>query len=476
MFVSSERCCQRVARGRPAECDPDHKNGESGGYRGHEAVGAPASSVTGKRPKSEKLAKRTKARYRLGAAAPAAPDNAWTSVRNCAILRMRHGNNMLKHIRNGGCAVATLAILLAWSPAALAEDVLKLAVGHQGAWDSAVPELGQKAGIFKKHGIVLELTYVTDNAEADLPAMAQTDVGVGINVMGVFRAYAKGEPVRIIGASSTGSANYWYVPSTSNIKVVKDISGRTIAYPTRGEESRYDVFDFMKYYRLRSRPVASAGGATTLKDVLAGKIDVGWASPPFGIDAIEDGQIRAVARANDVPTIKDKTLRVIITSPDRLQKSKPVLSRFMLAYRETVDWMYSDSGAIKGYAEYADVSESLARRVRDEFYTKNMLLPDKISGLKTIVKEAASLHYTRQQLAKGQLNELIQVVASPAQVSVRRPLRRPRQRRSDDLLRCGLRASRTARPVAGRHSACRDWRFPAQDRGNRGPICGSSRR
>jgi NitT/TauT family transport system substrate-binding protein len=291
--------------------------------------------------------------------------------------------------------------------------VLKLAVHHQGAWDSAAPELGQKAGIFKKHGIVLELTYVPESGETELPALADTDVSFGINVMGVFRAYARGEPVRIIGASTTGSANYWYVPSTSAIKVVKDISGRTIAYPTRGEESRYDVFDFMKYYRLRARPVASGGAASTLKDVLAGKIDVGWAAPPFGVDAIEEGQIRAVARANDVPTIKDKTLRVIITNADRLQKSRDVLTRFMLAYRETVDWMYSDSGAIKGYAELADVPEALARRVRDEFYSKSMLLPDKISGLRTIVKEAVSLHYTRQQLAKGQLNELIQVVGAP---------------------------------------------------------------
>ncbi len=322
---------------------------------------------------------------------------------------------MLNLIRNAGCAAAAVAALLAGTPAAPAEDVLKIAVAHQGAWDSAAPELGQKAGIFKRHGIVLELSYIPDGGEADLPAMSDVDLGFGINVMGVFRAYAKGEPVRIIGASTTGSANYWYVPSVSAIKVVKDIGGRTIAYPTRGEESRYDVFDFMRYFRLRARPVASAGAATTLKDVLAGRIDVGWAAPPFGVDAIEDGQIRAVARANDVPTIKDKTLRVVITNADRLRKSKDVLARFMLAYRETVDWMYSDAGAIKGYAELADVSEALARRVRDEFYAKNMLLPDKISGLKTIVKEAASLHYTRQPLAKGQLSELIQVVAAPAQ-------------------------------------------------------------
>jgi NitT/TauT family transport system substrate-binding protein len=329
---------------------------------------------------------------------------------------MKDENDMLKQIRNAGCALATLAGLLAGTAIASAEDVIKLAVAHQGGWDSAAPELGQKAGIFKKHGIALELSYMPNGGESELPVISgHADVGFGISVMGAFRAYAKGEPVRIIGASTTGSGNYWYVPSTSAIKAVKDISGRTIAYPTRGEESRYDVFDFMRYYRLRARPVASSGEATTLKDVLAGRIDVGWATPPFGFDAIEDGQIRAIARANEVSAIRNKTARVVVTTADRLEKSKDVLARFMQAYRETVDWMYSDATAVKRYAELAGVSEALARRVRDEFYAKNMLLPDKISGLKAIAKEAATLHYTRQPLAKAQLNELIQVVAAPAQ-------------------------------------------------------------
>lgn len=37
-----------------------------------------------------------------------------------------------------------------------AEDTLKLAIGQRGNRDTAVTELGQRASIFKKHGLVLK--------------------------------------------------------------------------------------------------------------------------------------------------------------------------------------------------------------------------------------------------------------------------------------------------------------------------------
>ena len=252
------------------------------------------------------------------------------------------------HSRNLIFVVAAQLALLATAPSAAAEDTLKVAIAQRGAWDSAAPELGQFAGIFKKHGIVLELSYAPDadgDGDGEIePAVTsgKADVGLAVGLMGVLRAYGKDVPLRIIGASTTGSANYWYVPANSSIKTVKDIKGRTIAHPTDGEVSRYDVFDFMKRYGVRARPVPAAGAAATFNQVMSGKIDVGWAVPPFGIDAIEQGRIRILGRANEVPRIRDRTARVMITTADVLQKRRDVLARFVRAYRETVEWMYSD--------------------------------------------------------------------------------------------------------------------------------------
>jgi NitT/TauT family transport system substrate-binding protein len=44
---------------------------------------------------------------------------------------------------------------------------------------------------------------------------------------------------------------------------------------------------------------------------------------------------------------------MLSTNAGTVEKRKDVLERFMQAYRETIDWMYSDPAALKHYAEYA---------------------------------------------------------------------------------------------------------------------------
>ena len=51
---------------------------------------------------------------------------------------------------------ATLSLMLLHG-AAVAQDALKIAVGQRGGWEQCVSELGQNAGIFKKHGLTLDV-------------------------------------------------------------------------------------------------------------------------------------------------------------------------------------------------------------------------------------------------------------------------------------------------------------------------------
>src|SRR6516225_7082951 len=54
------------------------------------------------------------------------------------------------------CAIALVAALLGSATAARAEDQLKVAIGQINNWENQMPTLGQDAGIFKKHGLVLD--------------------------------------------------------------------------------------------------------------------------------------------------------------------------------------------------------------------------------------------------------------------------------------------------------------------------------
>ena len=57
--------------------------------------------------------------------------------------------------------------------------------------------------------------------------------------------------------------------------------------------------------KFKLAPTGSLG--LTLDQVLKNRVGIGGAVPPFGLDEIEQGKIRVVARANDVTAVRDKT-------------------------------------------------------------------------------------------------------------------------------------------------------------------------
>jgi len=295
--------------------------------------------------------------------------------------------------------------------AAQAQDTLKIAAGQRGNWDTTVAEVGQRAGIFKKQSLSLEILWTQGAGETQQAVISgSVDIGVAPGVMGVLSAYSKGAPVRVIGAETTGASDlYWYVPAASPIKSLKDTDGKTIAYSTNGSSTHGVVTAFMKQYDLKAKPTATGGPAPTLTQVMSGQIDVGWSAPPFGLQQLDEGRIRVIATGNDT-MFKGQTVRLLITNVQTLQTRKAVLERFMKAYRETIDWLYSDDpAALKTYADFVGIPVAMAKRTRDEFFPKSSIDPDKIIGLEGIVQDAVALKFTAAPLTKDQLAELIQI-------------------------------------------------------------------
>jgi NitT/TauT family transport system substrate-binding protein len=310
-------------------------------------------------------------------------------------------------------AAAGLLAAASLQPACAQEklDSLRLAVGQRGNWDTSIAELGQRGGIFRKHGLTLDILYTQGGGETQQAVIAgSVDIGVAAGVMGVFGAYAKGAPVRILGAETTGAADlFWYVRADLSLASLKDATGRTIAYSTNGSSTHGIVTAFLKQYDLKARPIATGGPPSTLTQVMSGQIDVGWSAPPFGLDQLDQKQIRIIASGNDADAFRGQTVRLLITSASELQAHPEALVRFMDAYRETVDWMYAGDDALKIHANWLGITADKARRTRDGFFPKQALDPDRIVGLDAIVNDAVTLKYMPAALGERQLAELIQI-------------------------------------------------------------------
>src|SRR5215510_2546422 len=309
-----------------------------------------------------------------------------------------------------GSALAVLALATA-APAAFAQDTLKLAAGQRGNWDTSISEVGQRAGIFKKHGLVLEILWTQGAGETQQAVISgSADLGIAGGIMGALSAFSKGAPVRIISAETTGAADlFWYVSANSPIKSLKDTDGKTLAYSTNGSSTHGIVTAFIKQYDLKAKPTAMGGPAANLTAVMSGQVDVGWAAPPFGLDQLDKKEIRIIATGNDAAAFKGQTVRLNIANANYLKDHKAVVDRYLKAYRETVDFMYKDPKALKIYSEWLNITEDKAKRTRDEFFPRASIEPDKIVGLDTIVKDAVALKFTANELTRAQLDDLIQI-------------------------------------------------------------------
>jgi NitT/TauT family transport system substrate-binding protein len=302
-------------------------------------------------------------------------------------------------------------LALAAAPAS-ADDTLKLAIGQINNWENQPPTLGQDAGIFKKHGLVLE-NVGTQGAGETIQAVisGSADIGAGVGAAGVMRAFSKGAPVRILAPAFTGTGDlYWYVKTDSKLKSLKDTtSDTTIAYSTNGSSSNNIVVAFMSELGAKGKPTATGGPAATLTAAMSGQVDVGWAAPPFGLKEIKEGKIRILARGSDVPSLRGQTVRVLLVNANALKTKHDAIMRFMEGYREAVDWMYSDPKAVDMYSVKMKLPVDLLKESMAKFQPKEALQSDKFADLDGAVADAVKLKFLEKPLTKEQLTELLQI-------------------------------------------------------------------
>src|SRR5262249_15629564 len=216
--------------------------------------------------------------------------------------------------------LAVLAIVVGAGRGAWSQETLKVAIPQRGAWDAGVAELGQRGGIFKKHGLNLEILYVQAGPESIQAVIGGSmDIATAAGVSAAVGTFAKGAPIRIIGSEMIGAPDlYWYVPANSPIKTIEDFNGKTVAYSLTGSSSHAALLALIAQYKLTAKPTSTGTIAATITQTMTGQVDVGFGAAPFGLDLVEDGKIRIIATGSDVTSLRSRTVRVNLTNVNTL--------------------------------------------------------------------------------------------------------------------------------------------------------------
>lgn len=310
--------------------------------------------------------------------------------------------------------IAGVSLLLSLAaPMAFAQeklDHLKIAVGARGAYENQISEVGQDQGFFKKRGLQLDVLYTNGGGESLQAVISgSVDIGISIGTLGALGAYAKGAPIRVIANSMVGPYEFWYVRTESPVKTFKDTAGKTVAYSTKGSSTYLMVLTLEQQFGIKVEPTATGNPVATFTQVMSGQIDVGYTTPPLVLDALGAGKIRRIARSDDIPSMAKQTVRFVLANADVLAKRPEVIRRYMQAYREVIEWMYTSPDAIPAYAKWAGVTEEVARWTRDDYVPKDRVNPNRVDGLEEMMADAVAYKFLPAPLSAEQLKTLIQL-------------------------------------------------------------------
>jgi NitT/TauT family transport system substrate-binding protein len=301
------------------------------------------------------------------------------------------------------------SIFAALTTTAVAQEKIKVAIGQRQVWDSQVVPLGVEAGIFKKHGLEVDITWTAGGAETLQAVLTgSVDYALTNGVEGVLAAYAKGAPVRIIGSEMRGAGDiYWYVKADSPIKSLKDADGKTMTFSRPGSSSHLTAQQIAAKAGVTPKFVSTGAMPATRTQLVSGQIDIAWAAVPFALDAIKKGEFRIVARGGELTELNNVSIRVNVTTDKFLKERPKAAQAFSRAYAESVDWMYANVDKSAAYwSNLTKVSPEIAREGIG-FYPKERMVPWPISGLNHSIAEAVKSKRLEKPLTPEQIKELV---------------------------------------------------------------------
>jgi NitT/TauT family transport system substrate-binding protein len=289
------------------------------------------------------------------------------------------------------------------------QDKVRAAIGQRGLWDTHFIPAGVEAGIFKKAGIDVEITWTRGGAETLQAIITDSaDLAVANGILGVIGAASKGAPVKIVSAQMTGAPDlFWYVKADSAVKSMKDLDGRTMGYSRPGSSTHLVALALSEHFGVKPKLVSAGGVPDTRTQVMSGQIDAGWSAPPFNLDLVNDGKIRIVARGTEIPALNEQTVRVNAASVTFVTQKRDLARRFMKAYHDSIEWVYANPDKDAAfYSAFAKVTPQIAKQTH-AIFPKASVTGWPVKGLKKNLDEALQNKQLAKPMSEAEAEKLL---------------------------------------------------------------------
>lgn len=239
----------------------------------------------------------------------------------------------------GALAIAGAAALLASGPVAQAADMPKVVLGMSG-WTGFAPlSLAEEAGLFKKHGVDVEIKFIPQK-ERHLTVAAGATQAVATTVDTYVAWTSAGIPltqVLLLDKSKGGDG----VAVRSNINSIKDLKGKTIAVDGAGTTPYFVLMVMLHRNGLGPKDVqfATLAPNPAAQAFVAGQYDAASTYEPY-LSSIRNAPNagKIIATTIEYPVVVD----MLAFQPDYIKKNPKVVQGMVDGYFDALAMIKSD--------------------------------------------------------------------------------------------------------------------------------------
>jgi NitT/TauT family transport system substrate-binding protein len=129
----------------------------------------------------------------------------------------------------------------------------------------------------------------------------------------------------------------------------------------------------------------------------------------------QKNEVRVIVRGEDIESFRGLTVRGFATNKSFLTDHRNVLIRFLQAYQETIDWMYSDPKAVEMYAQEFNLPVEEVARLMPVFYPKSAFGIQPVNGIGLSVEQGLQFKRIAQRPTAEQLAAAFDIIWLPEQ-------------------------------------------------------------
>ena len=261
---------------------------------------------------------------------------------------------------------AMAALVLA--PQAQADTKVRVGQPQAGTFQFVPLQVGIETGIFKKHGIEVEVSSFSGGPRVQ-QAIAADSIDIGMGSGPELALAAKGAPE--IGVAAIADAPYSVLLATikdSPIKTAADLKGKTISISSKGSLTDWLAKELSRLQGwgpdgFKAAPLGST--AAQLAALKTHQIDGMIVEANAGYRMEEDGSGRVVVQFGDI--IKTFHIYVLYARKAFAAERPDAVRGFLAGWFETIDYMKTHRAeTIAIVQKSAGVSPALAARDYDE--------------------------------------------------------------------------------------------------------------